>query len=191
MSEIGSNLLSKSSVNSPSSKTKSPFKNTIQNPTINSTPIHQKTPSSSWKEWKPNVTVETIPSKGPQTNVTLRQTFDTRTNARIQEKLAYYEKNLEEKGKEESHVHPTLRQTIQTVLPSPNKNILMESTAVETVQRKPEEKYLEVNMQEIKNRNHRKSYNLDKFKSYMDYVDKFKDELETTKKVSEEIQKLK
>lgn len=43
------------------------------------------------------------------------------------------------------------------------------------MQRKPEENKMVGKKPEVGNKGHRLSYNFDKFKNYMDYVDKFQD----------------
>lgn len=125
MSENVSNFLSKSSVNSTPPFAKSPYKNSNFNAVDNSSNNHQKTPTSTWKEWKPDTQLTNVPPKVPQTNATLRQTFDTRTNSRIQQRIAQYDKNLEEKEKEEYHKNPYLRQTMQAPLTPTKKNVLI------------------------------------------------------------------
>lgn len=97
MSENVSNFLSKSSVNSTPPFSKSPYKNSNFNPVDSTSTNHPKTPISTWKEWKPDTQSYNVQPKVTPTNATLRQTFDTRTNSRIQQRIAQYDKNLEEK----------------------------------------------------------------------------------------------
>ena len=54
MSDNSSNFLSRSSVNTPSSFTKSPYKYQPSESYNNNQTTQPKIPSSSWKEWKPN-----------------------------------------------------------------------------------------------------------------------------------------
>lgn len=139
MNENNYTFLSKSTVNTPTTYNKSPAKYVAEYSPGMTPSNTEKSTSSSWKEWKPSSDYQNVAKKIPQDYSNLRQTFDARTNSKLQEKLTQYKINPNDKNNTDSkHTHPALRQTFHTTIPSPttSKPSLTESTALERVYRK-------------------------------------------------------
>ena len=119
MNENNYTFLSKSTVNTPTSYNKSPAKYIGDYSSAVTPSITEKSTSSSWKEWKPSSDYQNVAKKIPQDYSNLRQTFDARTNSKLQEKLTQYKINPNDKNNPDSRPTPALRQTFHTTIPSP------------------------------------------------------------------------
>ena len=118
----------------------------------------------------------------------LRQTFDTRTNARLAEKFAKYDFDNEDSGKDK--YDSTLRSTFHGKISSPNNRDLTSSAAFDRGSYRKEERF------DYPRQNYdafprspisdtKVDRNDDKLKKYTEAVERFKDQLETSNKMSE------